>query len=671
MLILAFQPGRHSDKFQSMLKFFVFFLFLTCTSLLAAPIKDSDKDKQKLQARPVQLTKDGEKWAQKTLKKMSVEEKIGQLIMVRALAEFQNVESPAYNSLHNDIHKYHLGSVIITVRVDGPFLLRNQPYEAAVVTNRLQHDSELPLLVAADFERGLSMRLMGTPFFPHAMAFGAAGKPAYAEAFGRIVARESRAIGVHWNFFPVADVNSNPENPVINTRSFGEDPQQVGDLLAAYIRGSREGGMLSTAKHFPGHGDTSTDSHLELARVGGTIEHLRATDLPPFQKAIDAGVDSIMVAHVTVPALEPDPNRVATISSKIITDLLIHDMHFGGIVVTDAMDMKALTSIYKSAGTDAAGRAAVDAFKAGNDMIILPSDLDGAYNGLLRAAKSGEITNDELNSRVLKVLRAKASLGLHKARLVDLDSISELVAKPADLTLAQEIADAAVALVRDNGQALSTLSTEFQRRHGTSVPRGPYDMAEQPGEGVFVLILTDDMRGESGRGFEREVRQRIPDAKIMFVDNRVAAAMRETAVAAAVKAKAVIVAAYVVPTTGKMVSVNGVMKNSVALVGDNSTLMERILQSAGKKTAMVAMGNPYLAGEFPTVQTYICTFSNSPTSETAAVKALFGEIPFRGKLPVTLPNIAVRGTGLEHSAMAQGRVAQPTPAAETQAAPKQ
>src|SRR5438128_3709028 len=285
-------------------------LLVVCPSLLSfAALKDKDKEKVN-ESGAVQLTKDGDKWAQKTLKKLSVEEKVGQLIMVRALAEFQNVESPAYTSLRDDIRKYHLGSVIMTVRVDGGFLLRNQPYEAAMVTNRLQRDSGLPLLVAADFERGLSMRLLATPMFPNAMAFGAAGKPEYAEAFGRIVAKESRAIGVHWNFFPVADGNSNPANPIVNTRSFGEDPQQVGDLVAAYIRGARANGMLTTAKHFPGHGDTATDSHLGVAQVTGNLARLQSVELPPFRKAIEAGVDSVMVAHVSVPSLEPDPKRV-------------------------------------------------------------------------------------------------------------------------------------------------------------------------------------------------------------------------------------------------------------------------------------------------------------------------------------------------------------------------
>src|ERR1700756_5222889 len=212
------------------------------------------------------------------------------------------------------MQKYHVGSFAMSVHVDGPFLLRTGPYEAAELLNRLQRDSKLPLLFAADFERGVATRLLGTTNFPHAMAFGADGRLPDAENFGRITALEARAVGVHWNFFPDADVNSNPANPIINTRSFGEDPQQVSDLVAAYIQGARDHGMLTTAKHFPGHGDTATDSHLDVAEVTGNRDRLQSVELPPFRKAIAAGVDAVMVAHVTVPALEPDPNRVATTS---------------------------------------------------------------------------------------------------------------------------------------------------------------------------------------------------------------------------------------------------------------------------------------------------------------------------------------------------------------------
>ena len=266
--------------------------------LLSAGVPGLAKEKYQHPG-PIYLDHGGEKWAQRTLKKLSLEEKVGQLFMVWVRAEFLNVNSPEYLQLRDTMSKYHVGSFAMTVPWEPPFLYRSEPYEAAELLNRLQQDSRLPLLFAADFERGVTMRLRGATPFPHAMAFGAAGKEDYAKAFGRITAEESRAVGVHWNFFPDADVNSNPANPIINTRSFGEDPEQVGDLVAAYIRGARAGGMMTTAKHFPGHGDTATDSHLSVAQVTGDRKRLNSVELPPFRKAIAAGVDSVMVAHVT------------------------------------------------------------------------------------------------------------------------------------------------------------------------------------------------------------------------------------------------------------------------------------------------------------------------------------------------------------------------------------
>jgi beta-N-acetylhexosaminidase len=259
--------------------------------LLAAPLglardRDRDKDKSKdrfLQPVPIHLDKGGKKWADKTLRKMSPEEKVGQLFGIKVLVQFLNDADPKWIELRDSVQKYHVGSLVMTVPVEGPVLLRSQPAVAAELLNRLQRASKLPLIVAADFERGPSMRLNSTTVFPHAMAFGAAGKPENAEAFGRISGLEARAIGVHWNFFPVADVNSNPANPIINTRSFGEDPQQVADFVAAYIRGAHQSGMLTTAKHFPGHGDTATDSHLGFAQVTGDRARLDAVELPPFK----------------------------------------------------------------------------------------------------------------------------------------------------------------------------------------------------------------------------------------------------------------------------------------------------------------------------------------------------------------------------------------------------
>src|ERR1017187_8920312 len=283
------------------------------------------------------IQRDDQGWAEKTLGTLSLEEKVGQRFIVRMRVGLSGGRNPEYERISNSIRKYHIGSVAISAPPGARLLPSDHRYETVVMLNRLQTESKLPLLIAGDFEQGvLPARLFGTTVFPHAMAFGAAGKAAYAEEFGRITAQESRAIGVQWNLFPVADVNSNPANPIIGTRAFGANPEQVGTLVAAYIRGARANGMLTTAKHFPGHGNTGTDSHLAVPVVDDDLHHIHAVDLPPFRKAIGAGVDAVMTAHVRVLALDPDRSRVATTSPVIVTGLLKNRLGFKGIVVTDA-----------------------------------------------------------------------------------------------------------------------------------------------------------------------------------------------------------------------------------------------------------------------------------------------------------------------------------------------
>ncbi|MDP9159161.1 MAG: glycoside hydrolase family 3 protein [Acidobacteriota bacterium] len=600
---------------------------------------------------PIHLDRAGEKWAQKTLRKLTLEEKVGQLFMIWVRAEFLNSASPEYMQLRDNMQKYHVGSFAMTVRWDPPFLYRNQPYEAAVLLNRLQQDSKLPLLVAADFERGLAMRLYGATNFPHAMAFGATGKPEYAEAFGRISSQEARAIGVHWNFFPDADVNSNPANPIINTRSFGEDPQQVSDFVAAYIRGARANGMMTTAKHFPGHGDTATDSHLSLSQVTGDAVRLESVELPPFRKAIETGVDAVMVAHVSVPALEPDPNRVATTSSAVVTGLLRNQLGFKGIIVSDALDMAGLTRLY----ANDIGRAAVEAFKAGNDLLLIPADLNASYNSMLAAVHSGEISQERLDASVLKILNAKAALKLHKSRTVDLNALPDVIGKPENLAMGQQVADDAITLVRDNGKLLPLT------KQGTIQSGLPYTTVEETRNGLVVVILSEDVRTDAGRVLERQIRDRVHDAHIIYVDPRIGSAMSEEILKAVDQAKAVVAAVYVVPTAGKALKAGNRLTNSVALSDASGTLLQQMLDHASERTAVLAMGNPYLAQDFPAVQNYVCAFSNAGISEISVVKAIFGEIPFHGRLPVSIPNIAARGTGTDQP----GHI----PAGENQYAP--
>jgi beta-N-acetylhexosaminidase len=575
------------------------------------------------------LPSNDQAWAEKTLGSLSVEEKVGQLFMVRMRVGFSGVRNPEYERLSNSIRKYHIGSVAMSAPPGGRFLPSDHRYETVVLLNRLQTESKLPLLIAGDFEQGvLPARLFGTTVFPHAMAFGAAGKAAYAEEFGRITAQESRAIGVHWNLFPVADVNSNPANPIIGTRAFGANPDQVGVLVAAYIRGARANGMLTTAKHFPGHGNTGTDSHLALARVDENAKVLRTVDLPPFRKAIDAGVDAVMTAHIRVPALDPDPNLVATTSPAIVTGLLKNELGFKGIIVTDGLDMAGLTRLY--AGH--VGRAAVDAFKAGNDVLTMPADLDASYHAVLDAVRSGEISQQRLDASVLKILQAKAVLGLQKARLVDVAAIPKLVGSPANVATGQRISDASITLVRDNRKLLPL-------RGGATVKNVALNQAGGPDtRPVLLVVLCDNVRAEDGRVLEREIHARMPDAKVVYVDPRVALSRTDSVLRAVDQARAVVVAVYIVPSAARSRKLGRRGKHPASLPDSTSALFEKILGRASERTAVLAMGNPYLTDDFPAIQNYICTFSNVTVSEVSAARALFGEIPMSGRMPVTLSN---------------------------------
>jgi beta-N-acetylhexosaminidase len=595
---------------------------------------------------PVHLDHDGEKWAQKTLKKLSLEEKIGQMFMIRlAMPQFVNLKNPEYLNWLDQIQRYHLGSVLLTVPAEGPSLSKSEPYEAAMLINQLQRTSKLPLLVAADYERGLSMRLNGTTVFPHSMAFGAAAKPEFAEQFGKIVALESRAIGVQWNLMPIADVNSNPANPVINTRSFGEDPAQVSSLVTAYIRGARNNGLLTAAKHFPGHGDTATDSHLGLAAVNRSREQINQIDLPPFQAAIAAGTDAVMVAHITAPALEPDRSRVATNSPAIVTGILKQQLGFKGLIMTDAMDMAALTSVYPESGPAAAKHAAIDTVRAGNDMLILFTDLDGAYKGLLSAVRSGEIPETRIDESVLKILRAKASVGLNKASQIDINNISSVISSPENLTTAQQIADSAITLVRDNGRMLPL----GRQRASASAPA--YGTVQQEGSKFLCIIFTDDVRSDNGRQLQRELRARIPDARIIFVDPRIAAGSSAEIQSALASAENVLAAIYLIPVPGRAVRKEGsTAVNTISVPDSTAALLQLILEAKREKTVVMSFGSPYFLADFPQIENYVCAYSNAITSETGAVRALFGEIPFHGRLPVTIPGMAQRGAGSDYPA---------------------
>ena len=581
--------------------------FLVLALSLALPATAKDKDKSKPAASPATASR-ADKWAEKTLHKMTVEEKIGQLFMIWCRASFLNVENPEYLQWRDDMQKYHVGSFAMTVHVDGPFLLRSEPYEAAELLNRLQKESKLPLLIAADFERGLSMRLIGTAVFPHAMAFGADGKMEDAEKFGLISAQEARAIGVHWNFFPDADVNSNPANPIINTRSFGEDPKQVGDLASAYIKGAHAAGMMTTVKHFPGHGDTATDSHLGVASVNVDRTHLDTIELPPFRAAIAAGVDSVMVAHVTVPALDSDPNHVATISPDVVSDLLEKQLGFKGIIVTDALEMGGIAKGYS------AGEAAVLALEAGADVLLMPADAEAAIDGVAAAVRTGHIKPARIDESVMRILTAKAHVGLATKRLVDLEEIHSVVNSTESNAAAQQISDRSVTLVRNTGDVIPL---------------------KAPATTAF-FILAEGRTSVEGDAFGAEVRKRSAAASVILVDPTMSDADLNAAVQRASSATQYVVAAFASVAA---------YRGSVALGGGFPALVQNLVATK-KPVALISLGNPYLLRSFPDVSAYMTTYSPVPPSEVSAVRALFGEIAIGGKLPVTIPGLAQYGDGI-------------------------
>lgn len=613
--------------------------FLAVFTLFGSAAEPPDQSKQAL-ARRVERADDA--WAEKTLKSLSLEEKVGQLFMIRMRVELLSGKSPSYLELRNNIRKYHIGSLAMSAPTQGRARDSRRRREVVTLLNQLQMESKLPLLVAGDFERGvLPPHLFGTTVFPHAMAFGAAGSLAYAEEFGRITAQESRALGVHWNLFPVADVNSNPANPIIGTRAFGANPERVGDLVAAYIRGARANGMLTTAKHFPGHGNTATDSHVAVPVVDDDLRQIRAVDLPPFQKAIKAGVDAVMTAHVRVLALDPDLSRVATTSPTIVTGLLKNQLGFKGIVVTDALDMAGLVGLYAKNP----GRVAVDAFKAGSDVLTEPYNLDASYQAMLAAVRTGEIGQAQLDASVLKILRAKALLGLQTNRVVDVEAIPRLVGNPENIATGQRISDASITLVRDNGKVLPLRDG----RPDTKLRVVSHAKA-QPG--LLVIILCDNRRAEDGRVLERQIRKRSPDARVVYVDPRVAAARSDEVLNSADRAQKVVVAVYVVPSAARSRTTARGQKNSASLPDSTAKLLSRILARSAEKTVVLAMGTPYLTQDFPTIQNYICTFSNATVSEISAARAVFGEIPTPGHLPVNIPNASVLDAKIAHAAEA-------------------
>lgn len=549
------------------------------------------------------------------MKSMTLRDEVAQLVFIEFHGGSPNTRSRDYQKFIRLIRDTKVGGLILTNAAgNGRGSQKAEPYALAAFLNRMQRLARLPLLVGADFERGASMRVSGTTPFPPAMAFGAAGDPSLTRFEGEVTARQARALGVHWIYSPVADVNNNPENPIINIRSFGENPQDVAAHVRAFIEGAhadKHNPVLTTAKHFPGHGDTAVDSHQSLAALTADRQRLESVELVPFRAAIGAGVDSIMTGHIAVPALAP-PGVPATLSPAILTDLLRKELGFQGLVTTDALGMGGIVNEF------GAGEAAVRALEAGADTLLMPADADAAIRAVVAAVQSRRLTRQRIQASVIKLLSAKERLGLDRKRLVNEESLGTVINDPAVNQRVQDIADRAVTLVRNAGNLLPLASPDR----------------------VCFLVTTEGRYSADGLVFAQEVRKRLPRAALAALDSTMAAEAVDEGLQ-----KLSACAQYAVAAFSSVSSTRG----TVALTSELSRALENLI-ATGKPVALVALGNPYLLRSYPKVAAYLATFSTAVPSEISAVKALWGEIPIRGHLPVTIPGEARYGDGIQLAA---------------------
>jgi beta-N-acetylhexosaminidase len=552
-------------------------------------------------------------WVEATLKKMTLREKLGQMLMPYYFGVFTSTESADYKDLLHQVEENHVGGFILGTQRGPLGIERSQVYPTAVITNELQSRAKTPLLIGADFESGTGMRIDEGTSFPSAMAVGAAGDPKLAYTIGKLTALEARAAGVRWIFAPDADVNNNPDNPIINIRSFGEDPQQVAEYVSQFIRGIEENGGLAAAKHFPGHGNVSVDSHLSLATVPGDRNELESTELVPFRAAIAAGAGSVMPGHLNVPAFESDPTLPATISRNILTGLLRDEMKFKGLIVTDAMDMGGVTSLY------APGDAAVRAVEAGADVILQLPVPDAAMASLEEAVKSGRISVQRIDESVRRILQAKSRLGLDKDRLVDIEHLNEKFARPECAAEAQAIADRGVTLLRDGANLLPLDATRQLR--------------------ILLVSLSADPDPYPGVNIEPEIRWRVDSLKALRADTQFATA--NSLKLPPPETYDVAIAAVFVRVADR--------KGNVGLPDDQRALVNQML-ATGKPVVVMSFGSPYLIENFPDAKTWLAEFSTNDVSQRAAVRALFGQVATEGKIPVTVPGTTKRGDGIRIAA---------------------
>ena len=548
-------------------------------------------------------------WVDRTLASLTLRERVGQMVNVWVLGDYTNTRDSSFAEVLRWIRDDHVGGVSMSL---------GSPIEVAAKINAMQRAARVPLMVASDLEPNLGrleggvfshylMDAGGATVFPNAMAIGATGRVQDAYDVGRAIGEESKAVGINVNFAPVVDVNNNPSNPVINTRSFGEDPRRVADLSAAFTKGTQDAGVAATIKHFPGHGDTDVDSHVGLPMVSATMARLDTVELVPFEAGIAAGAALVMSAHIALPAVQGDSTTPATLAPRIITGLLRDSLHFVGLAITDAMTMGGIGKGYT---TEASSVLAV---QAGSDVLLKPTDVTKAVNAVVQAVERGEISRARIDSSVRRVLEVKARTGVAFHPIASLDTLRDVVHSPEHLAIAADIARRAVTLLRD-------------REHLIPVAIS--------GRTVLVQYMPEsELR--AGRVFSAQLRGARPDTRVYEVGPSTPAVTLDSITQAAHGADRVIVATYVRRIEGE---------GRFAIPAPIASWLDVL--ATREHVVVVSFGNPYLIRQFPSVGSYLVTYGVADVLEQAAANAVLGRGAITATVPVSLPGFFSRGDGL-------------------------
>jgi len=532
--------------------------------------------------------------------KMTLREKIGQLFFIRANGKFINRESEYFYDLKQKIAEYNIGGVTF---------FRGDIYDQAILTNELQQMSKLPLWITQDMEYGAAMRINNTTRFTPNMGVAATQNPTYAYQIGRITALEAKALGVHQIFAPVLDINNNPDNPVINVRSYGSTPDIVSRFGLQFIAGVESAGIVPTAKHFPGHGDTDTDSHADLPVINHSFSRLDTVEFIPFRQAIENNVPSIMTAHIALPEISGNELLPSTLDGRILNHVLTDSLRFKGLIVTDALEMKGISSYYSP------GKAVIKSLKAGAHVMLLSPDLGTAVEEVYKAVKNGVLPEEIIDEAVTHIIKLKIDHGLFENRLTNIDELDKKIATTEHHIVAGKIARQSITLLKNEGEILPITADRFPR--------------------IMVLSIADDKSGTTGSYLARSIRRYHPKVTFRVYDHRSGNHEKMQILRDARKADLIIFGSFIFVQTGKNIQLNNSQLDFIKKVINLS-----------KPTVLAAYGNPYVVKDIPDTDAHIMAWSSNPTQIEASVSAMFGASEVSGKMPISIPDMYDIGDGI-------------------------